>query len=193
MDFNGQHNSDTDNLNLDRAYLEAEDLFAEADALIKEEKIRESVELLFKILQRNPNFGKAYNHLGWIYENKYKNYPRAEDYYKKAMQLTPEYAASYLNYIYFLSNLSRFDELKAHLDKTSQIPSVARETIYNEYAIMFEMTGKPEEAMDFYMKTAMATLDSEKLNRCKESINRCKTKVELKNSLGSFTPSGGNY
>jgi len=196
MDSNGLSNNFNHSQNedvLDRGYLECEEMFAKADELIKEGDITGAVETLFKITQRNPQFGKAYNHLGWVYENKYKNYSKAEEFYKKALQYAPEYPASYLNYTYFLSNLSRYDELKHHLDKSLIIPSVAKETLYNEYAIMLEMQQKQQEAMDFYVKAAMTTLDSTKLTLYKESIERCKQKLELKNSLGEYYSSPGNY
>lgn len=194
MDFNGLNNfsQNQDEASLDRAYLECEDMFAKADELIKEGDIKGAVETLFKITQRSPHFGKAYNHLGWVYENKYKNYAKAEEYYKKALEYAPDYAASYLNYTYFLSNLSRFDELRAHLDKSLTVPSVVKETIYNEYGVMLEMTGTPQEAMDYYVKAAMTTLDSTKLEQYKASIERCKQKIDLKNSLSGYSTSS-NY
>src|SRR4051812_11869676 len=99
------------NLIPDRAELESEELFAHADRLLNEGGIMEAVEKLSQILKRNPRFGKAYNHLGWVYETKYKNIARAEEYYKAAMEYAPHYNASFLNYTYFLSNLGRFDEL----------------------------------------------------------------------------------
>ena len=102
VDFNGQ--SDFGNLNNyndmipDRAELETEEMFAQADRLLNEGVIMEAVEKLSQILKRNPRFGKAYNHLGWVYEMKYKNIARAEEYYKAAMSYAPNYNASYLNY-----------------------------------------------------------------------------------------------
>lgn len=194
MNPNGFHNQlSQEKADLDRAYLECEEMFAKADELIKDGDIKGSVELLFKITQRNPQFGKAYNHLGWVYENKYKNFTKAEEYYKKALQFAPEYPAIYLNYTYFLSGLSRFDELKAHLDKALDVPGVAKETLFNEYAFMLEMQQKPFEAMDFYVKAAMITLDSTKLDQYKSSIERCKQKIDLKNSLSDYFPSSDNY
>lgn len=183
MDFNGKSFELPD---FDRAYLECEEMFTEADDLIKELKITEAVEKLNKIVQRNPKFGKAYNHLGWIYENKYKNYARADDYYKLALQHAPEYHAIYLNYAYFLSNLSRFDELKKHLDKALNVTSVAKDTLYNEYANMYEMQSEPETAIDYYFKAAMISLDGDKIQRYKDAIERCKQKIELKNSMNEF-------
>lgn len=184
MDFNGI--SDINNLIPDRAELEAEELFAQADRLLNDGVIMEAVEKLSQVLKRNPRFGKAYNHLGWVYETKFKNTARAEEYYKAAMQYAPNYNASYLNYAYFLSNAGRLDELKAHLDKISNIPGIAKDTVYNEYAIMYEMQGNPKEAMDYYQKAAIVTLDSLKLDKYKESIERCQKKMEFLNPSRAF-------
>jgi len=183
MDFNGQN--DLANLIPDRAELECEEMFAEADRLLNEGVVMEAVEKLSQIVKRNSRFGKAYNHLGWVYETKYKNTARAEEYYKAAMQYAPNYNAAFLNYSYFLSNLGRFDELKAHLDKISAIAGIAKDTIYNEYAIMYEMTGNPHEAMDYYQKAAIITLDTLKLDKYKDSIERCKKKLEILDPSGS--------
>jgi Tfp pilus assembly protein PilF len=150
-------------LSFDRNDIECETMFTQADLLLKEEKVQESVETLFKILQRNPKFGKAFNHLAWIYENKYKNYTHVEEYYKNAMKYSPEYAASYLNYIYFLSNNGRFEDLKEHLEKALTIPNVSKELVYSEYAIMYEMQENPEQAIVYYTKAAMTTFDKNKI------------------------------
>ena len=190
MDFdntnNSAFNSDFNNLVPDRAELEAEEMFAQADKLLNEGVIIEAVEKLTQLLRRNPRFGKAYNHLGWVYETKYKNMQRAEEYYKAAMQYAPHYNAAYLNYSYFLSNLGRFDDLKAHLDRVSQIPGIAKDTISNEYGIMYEMQGKLQEAMDYYQQAAIVTLDITKLDKYKESIERCKRKLEILHPTDSF-------
>lgn len=183
-DFSNQN--PINNLVPDRAELECEELFAQADRLLNEGVIMEAVEKLSQILKRNPRFGKAYNHLGWVYETKYKNSARAEEYYKAAIQYAPHYNAAYLNYSYFLSNLGRFDDLKTHLDRVSQIPGIAKDTIANEYAIMYEMQGNLSQAMDYYQKAALVTLDGGKLDKYKEGIERCKKKLEILNPSSHF-------
>ena len=190
MEFNGQNDfaklNDFSDMVPDRAELECEELFVQADKLLNEGVVMEAVEKLSQILKRNPRFGKAYNHLGWVYETKYKNMQRAEEYYKAAMKFAPTYNAAYLNYSYFLSNQGRFDELKNHLDKLSQLPGIAKDTIANEYAIMYEMQGSLSSAIDSYQKAAIVTLDSAKLDKYKESIERCKKKLDILNPSGSF-------
>ncbi|HLL99797.1 MAG TPA: tetratricopeptide repeat protein [Pyrinomonadaceae bacterium] len=184
--FNNSFDDPLNNLVPDRSELECEEMFAQADRLLTEGVIMDAVEKLSQIVKRNPRFGKAYNHLGWLYETKYKNYARAEEYYKAAMQFAPHYNASYLNYAYFLSNLGRFDELKAHLDRVAQIPGIAKDTVANEYAIMYEMQGNLQQAMDYYQKAAIVTLDSTKLDKYKEGIDRCRKKLEILNPSSSF-------
>jgi tetratricopeptide (TPR) repeat protein len=175
-----------DNLLPDRAELECEEMFAQADRLLTEGVVMDAVDKLTQIVKRNPRFGKAYNHLGWVFETKYKNYRRAEEYYKAAMAYAPHYNASFLNYAYFLSNLGRFDELKAHLDRLSQLPGIAKDTIANEYAMMYEMQGNLQQAIEYYQKAAIVTLDMAKLDKYKENIERCRRKMEILNPSGSF-------
>lgn len=191
MEFSNGYNelgnqNPLNNLVPDRAELECEELFAQADRLLNDGVIMDAVDKLSQILKRNPRFGKAYNHLGWVYETKYKNYARAEEYYKAAIQYAPHYNAAYLNYSYFLSNLGRFDDLKTHLDRVSQIPGIAKDTIANEYAIMYEMQGNLRQAMDHYQKAALVTLDSGKLDKYKEGIERCKKKLDILNPSSNF-------
>ncbi|HMS41555.1 MAG TPA: hypothetical protein PKE69_15085 [Pyrinomonadaceae bacterium] len=191
MDITNGHdnfnlNDPLGNLLPDRAEMECEELFAQADKLLNDGIIMDAVEKLSQILKRNPRFGKDYNHLGWVYETKYKNTQRAEEYYKAAMQYAPHYNASYLNYAYFLSNQGRFDELKLHLDVVSNLSGIAKDTVANEYAIMYEMTGNLQMAIDYYNKAAIVTLDMSKLDKYGEAIDRCKKKLKLLNPSASF-------
>jgi tetratricopeptide (TPR) repeat protein len=189
MDLNSFGNAyyGTEGIDFDRVYLECQTMFAQAEVLLIEKRVQESAELLFKILQCNSHFGKAYNHLGWIYDVNYGNYIRAEEYYKNAIKYEPEYAPSYINYARLLSNTKRFDELKAHLEMSLNIPSISEESLYNEYAIMHEIQQNSEVAMNYFVKAAMATFDENRLATYQESINRCKTKLELKKLISNHT------
>lgn len=128
MSLNAFSNSDgrAEGVDCDRTYLECETMLAQADVLIREKRSQESIELLLRILQRNPHFGKAYNHLGYVYEVDYADYKRAEEYYQKAMKYQPDYSAAYTHYARLLSTCKRFEELKAHLDLALTIPHCSR-------------------------------------------------------------------
>jgi tetratricopeptide (TPR) repeat protein len=187
MDFNGnQQPTGFDALIPDRTEMECEDLFAQADRLLNDGQTIEAVDKLSMILKRNPRFGKAYNHLGWVYETKYRNYTKAEEYYRAALQFAPHYTAPYLNYAYLLSNLGRYDELKTHLDRASQVAGIAKDTLNNEYANMYEMQGNLQLAIDYYQKAAIVTLDSTRLDTYKAGIERCKKKMDILNPTSGF-------
>jgi len=67
--------------------VKSEDLFQLADRDIKDGYIERGHESLINILKDNPSFGKAHNHLGWMYETKFQDYVKAEEHYKKALEL----------------------------------------------------------------------------------------------------------
>ena len=158
-----------------------ESMFQEADRLLNEKAIAEGFNMLQSIVQEAPEFGKAYNHLGWIYESQYKDYANAEKYYKLALQYAPEYHATYYNYAIVLSILQRWDDLTAHLNKGLTIPGVNKGTLHNEFGIMYETQGKLIEAIEAYKRYAQTTFNNKQLDTAKESIDRCKKKLEIQN------------
>lgn len=178
-------------MNNDANRVRMEDMFWEADRLISEQKIGEAFTKLNSILNEMPDFGKAHNHLGWIYETKYKDYPNAEKHYKMSIEYAPEYMAGYYNYAIVLSTLKKWDELEVLLGKAMKVLGINMATIYNEYAIMYEMQGKYQEAIDAYMKNATNTLDGKQIDTARESIDRCKKKMDLIN--GTNTATTTNY
>lgn len=156
-----------------------EELLAQADLDFKDGYFQDALEKLQSIIEENPQFGKAYNHLGWYYETKAKDYDHAERYYKLALQYAPEYTAIYYNYAILLSTLKRFDDLNQLLKTALEVRGIDKSTIYNEYGIMFEMLEEYDLAIKYYSDCAKSTLNNEVLNRAKDSIQRCKMKLEL--------------
>ncbi len=156
-----------------------EELLDKANADIKKGSYEEATNKLEQIIDIDPNFGKAYNHLGYLYEVIFKEYEKGETLYKLCLEKSPMYPAVYYNYAVLLSTLGKFKELRELLDTALTIPGVTKATIYNEYAIMNEQEGKLDEAIENYRKCGMNTLNQDVLERAKSSIARCKSKKEL--------------
>jgi len=161
--------------------IKLESMFQEADRLLNEKAMAEGLNMLKSILQEEPTFGKAYNHIGWIYETQYKDYNTAEANYKKALEYMPEYQATYYNYAVVLSVLQRWDDLTALLNKGLTIPGINRATLHNEFGIMYETRGMLKEAIESYKNFAQTTFLNKQLDTAKDSIERCKKKLEIKN------------
>lgn len=156
-----------------------DDKFFEADLLIKENKIGEALRALTEIITEMPDYGRAHNHLGWIYETKYNDYSRAEKHYQAAVSYSPEYVAVYYNYSILLSTLGRYDELLSLLDKAMQIPGINKATIQNEYGIMYEAQGKYPEAIEAYRSYIRFLYDNKLIDQAQESIRRCQNKINI--------------
>lgn len=164
---------------MDTELIHINDRFRLADKMIKDGKIGEAVHLLQDILREMPSFGKAYNHLGWIFETKYQKRPQAEDYYKKALEFAPDYPAVYYNYAVLLSVTHQFEKLAKLLDKALELQGINKATIYNEMAIMYEYQQLFDKAIDAYKTSIKYLLDNKGIDARLASIERCKRKIGI--------------
>lgn len=156
-----------------------DDLFFEADMLIKEKKITEAISVLEAILVEAPDYGRAYNHLGWIFETQYRDFIKAEDMYKRCIALDPNYTPIYLNTSILLSTLGKYDEQKELLAKALTVPGIDKPGMYNEMAIACEMQGQYDEAMAHYKTAIRLSLVDANIDTYMASIERCKKKALL--------------
>ncbi len=163
-----------------------EELLDQADLLIKEGKLNDALEVLNEILSDDPLFGKAHNHLGYIYETKIRDYVKAEEHYKICLKTNPDYAAAYYNASILFSTLKKYEELKALLTKAESVPGINISTINNEWGIMYEALGDYNKAIEYYKKVVTGTYDNKTLDIAMESVKRCEKK---KNFLSGKTDS----
>ena len=156
-----------------------EELLNQANTDIKNGAFDEATNKLEKIIDIDPDFGKAYNHMGYLYEVKFKEFEKGETLYKICLEKSPMYPPVYYNYAVLLSTLGKYEELEELLNTAITIPGITKAIIYNEYAIMYEQQGKLDQAIEFYKKCALDTLDKGVLDSAKGSIDRCKLKKEM--------------
>lgn len=168
-----------------------EEMLDRADLLIKEGKTNDAVNVLNDMLLEDPLFGKAHNHLGYIYETKIRDYKRAEEHYKLCVQYAPDYTAVYYNFSILLSTLKKYDELKALLDKAQAVPGINRGTIMNEYAIMYESMGNLDKAIEHYREVIKISFDNKTIDVAMESVVRCEKKKNFLSGGGGKPPGGG--
>ncbi|MEX2231505.1 MAG: hypothetical protein WD824_05060 [Cyclobacteriaceae bacterium] len=164
---------------MDEVNFDLEEKFLKADALIAENRLSDAAKLLEDILLDAPDFGKAHNHMGWLFETKFKNLHRAEEHYKLALKFNPEYTAAYYNYAYLLSSLRKFDELEKLLKECINVPGISYATIYSEYGLMREMQGEIDDAIHYFKLHIKNSFDFKSIETASESIQRCERKKQL--------------
>ncbi|WP_026998873.1 hypothetical protein [Eisenibacter elegans] len=159
--------------------IELDKLFYQADQEIKDGNISQAFDTLTYIIEQDARYGKAYNHLGWMYETKYKNYHKAEECYRLARRYAPEYTAVYLNYAVLLSTLERWNDLQELLHASLEVPGINRGKIWNEFGIMYEMQLNYDEAVEAYKNAIRYSIANEDIDTYRASIERCNNKQAL--------------
>ena len=156
----------------------AADLFFEADQLINENKIVEAKDLLLEILGEFPDYGRAHNHLGWVYQVKYSDYNRAKKHLELAMKYAPDYHAGYANYAYLLLDMNDYDGLINFGNKIVNSNIVIdKSTIYDKIAQAYELKGDVQNAFKYYKLAVKYTLNNKTLEQIYASLNRVKDKM----------------
>src|SRR5690606_30655458 len=156
-----------------------EEQFQQADLDIKDGLFESAIKCLEAILVEDANFGTAYSHLGWLYETKFRDLSKAEEFYQKGLQKAPHYPAIYTDYSVLLSTLGKHETLELVLQQGLSVPGVDKSTMFNEFGIMHEQKGNYDQAIYYYKECEKATLAKDKLDRAIASIERCKTKLTL--------------
>ncbi len=156
-----------------------EDLFYLADRAIDDGNIEEAHRMLDDILMDEPNYGKAHNHLGWLYKYKFSDNAKAERHYKLAIQFSPEYSATYLNYAYLLRDQNRLDEYKTLLETARNVKGLSKAAINEELAIYYELAQNYTQAIVMYKEAIVQSTNDTNIEEYKKHINRCMDKQKL--------------
>lgn len=155
-----------------------ENQFIKADTLISEAKISEAKELLEEILAQCPDFGKAHNHLGWIFHMKLSNYEKGLYHYKLAIKFEPKYPPSYLNQTYLLVDMGRYSEAKQHIEQTLKtLENADKASYYSELGRIFEAEQNFNEAYKHYKLSVNYAFNPQFIDNMKINMSRVKDKM----------------
>lgn len=154
-------------------------MFLEADQMISGGQIGEALEVLQDILNEDPSFAQAHNHLGWIYDTQMIMPSLAEEHFKHAIHFNPDYPSPYFNYTELLLIQSRFVDAEIILKKAFDRKTINRVRIYFLLGRVFEMQQRYEEAKKHYVLSVTNSADPKNFEVCEEAITRCKKKEEL--------------
>ncbi len=158
---------------------DAENMFFEADQLIDENKIVDAKEMLYELLSEYPDYGRAHNHLGWMYNVKFNNYPKAKYHLELALKYAPDYHAAYSNYAYLLIDMNHYNEMITFGEKALKANIGDKATLYNKVAQAYELKGNVKAAYDYYKLAVKSTTNNRFVDEIYASINRVKGKMTL--------------
>lgn len=153
-----------------------EEQFLQVDKLYDTGEFVEGKKLLEEILENEPGFGRAHNHLGWLYYAKLDDYEKAGYHLKLALKFSPAYPPGFVNYTYLLNYLNRHKELVEHVSQAMLVEGVNKSVIYNELGKSYEINGFYKEAASAYLEAKRFSLNKNEMEMIDENMTRVKNK-----------------
>lgn len=137
---------------------EVENLFLEVSKAIDERDLSGAKLLLEELLSIDPGYGRAHNHLGWIYETKIKDFQKAQRHYELAITFCQgTYPVVYVNYGYLLIEFGHLEEAEKVIAEGLTVDGADKATLYYQKA-------KIAEHRKDYIKAYKTYLEAKNLN-----------------------------
>lgn len=173
------------------SFVDADILLLEAKQKLDSQKIKEALDILHHLTIVYPNYAKAYNLLGWVYDSVLEDTALAEKYYRKCLELNPNFKEIYSNYAYCLLILKKYELLEKFLKESLHLPITNKPYLYHLLGKVLEAMQKFDEAIAAYEHAILHSFDTEDILDREKDIERCKRKKDFqaKKALGLKTAS----
>lgn len=153
-----------------------EELFLKVDDLFSKNEFFEGKKILEEILEQEPGYGRAHNHLGWLYYAKFDEFEKAENHFRLSIKFAEHYPAGYMNLTYLLNYLNRHQDLIDHVGQALQVEGAGKSILYNELGKSYEINGRYKEATESYRSAIRFSLNKEEMTALSENLDRVKAK-----------------
>lgn len=160
-----------------------EEYFLRVDRLFMEGEFSEAKEVLEDILSIEPDYGRAHNHMGWLYFAKFDDYVRAEYHLKLAIKYSPDYPNGWVNYVFLLNEINDTEKLLKVIPKALKVEGINKSTLFNELGRSCEINGFYDEAIKDYRLAFKHSMSKDDIGIIEENINRVKKKKGFMNNL----------
>ncbi|RYY97627.1 MAG: tetratricopeptide repeat protein [Chitinophagaceae bacterium] len=155
------------------------ELYLEAENDVKQNNYTEAFRKYESILFEEPAHAATHNSLGWIYKTQLDDFRKAESHFSAAIKAEPQYPHAYLNYAVLLMDLERYDELERLVQKALDVPAIEKSWLYHRLGLACELQLRFDDAVAYYEKAILMTLNDDKIKTYQEDIERVQHKVTL--------------
>ncbi|MEL7005495.1 MAG: O-linked GlcNAc transferase [Bacteroidota bacterium] len=153
-----------------------EQYILDAEREFEQQNYLQGKNYLEAALEEEPTFGKAHNHMGWLYLYYLNDLIKAEKHLRLAIKYTSGYAAPYTHMISLLFDAKRMDEHLQFLNETLNVQGVSNSVIYNDFGRHYEVKGQYRKAIKYYKEGIKWSMDTQEINCMKDNIRRCNEK-----------------
>lgn len=146
-------------------------------------ELPKALNLFNAILSIDPEYARAYHHLGCLYQDHFKNYQTAGYYFKKCIDLDPAFPDAYFHYLRLLVVLKMHQPICNVSEKALLVPGVCKADIYEILGNYAEERQDFDEAKAHYHNAVLATANQTEHSNLQEHIKRISAKQEAKKTM----------
>lgn len=159
---------------------DVENLFLEVSKAIDDRDISGAKELLEEILAIDPGYGRAHNHLGWIYETKIKDFEKAQRHYELAIKFCKgTYPVVYINYGYLLIEFGYYELAEKIIHEGLTIHGSDQSTLEYQLGKIQEHKKNYKTAHQLYVLAQKLSFNKEFHTLLTNEILRVKSKMNI--------------
>jgi tetratricopeptide (TPR) repeat protein len=166
--------------NIPGNFVDANILLLEAKQKIDSQKIKEGLDILHHLTLLYPDYARAYNLLGFVYDSLFEDTRTAEKYYKKCLNLEPDFKEVYSNYAYCLLVLKKYEVLEEFLLEAVDNQITNKPYLFHLLGKAQEALHKFDEAMEAYENSILNSFDVEDIKAREKDIERCQKKNDFR-------------
>jgi tetratricopeptide (TPR) repeat protein len=148
----------------------------DAEKAFEQELYLDGKGYLESALFEEPTYGKAHNHLGWLYLFHLNDFEKAERHLKLALKYSPKYSATYTHMLFLLFETNRLEEHENLIEKALRVPGVKKTFLYNEKGRANEVQGKYTQAIKWYRKAIRWSMEEYEISTIRENMTRARRK-----------------
>jgi len=157
-------------------FQELEQYVLNAEKAFEQERYMEGKDYLESALAEEPTYGKAHNHLGWLYLFQLNDFEKAERHLNLALKYSPKYSAAYVHMIYLLFESKRLEEYENLIEAAMKVPGVRKSFLYSEKGKALEVKGKYTQAIKWYRKAIRWSMEEYEISTIRENMRRARSK-----------------
>lgn len=159
---------------------EVENLFLEVSKAIDERDLSQAKHLLEEILNIDPGYGRAHNHLGWIYETKIKDFKKAKLHYELAIKFCKgTYPVTYVNYAYLLIEFGHLELAEKIISEGLEIRGADKSTLLYQKGKVNEHKFNFTKALKLYLEAQKVCFNRDFFALLESEIERLKLKMNF--------------
>jgi len=131
------------------------------------------------LLARQPEHGRAQAMYGKLLMNYLKDFQAAEEAFRIAMRQAAAYPDLYYDYGELLLRTDKGTESVAVLNKALEVPGIEKDKIYELFGKVYERQAKWDDAIDYYTKAILYSLEDLTVERYRKDVERVKLKMNM--------------